>query len=302
MEVNLLTNPYTEELARLCPLFAKILVFRGKEEGLAGREGNRMARQAQAKLGDTQLLLAPRPRSAIPTFAQKMGVPFVFPGETEQAADRETHVVLQTWQRFAALDLPPPGPIVLRAPEGGHPLLAKLPERPVLLHPGCDESARWKFRRGVARRLWPLEHWKALASGLEAQGIPFVFLSGSKREGHWVRRFLAREEIQAPHLHGLPLAMLAGTMAKSRALVGVDSGPLHLATALGLRSIGLYGPSPAAYTGPWSPNGKSLVIQKPLPCSPCQGKGVCCPKNVCMEEIHPKEVLDAILLMASSKI
>ncbi len=299
--MNLLTNPYTEELAQLCPLFEKILVFGGKEEGLAKREGDRIARRVQSKLGDTQLLLAPSHRPEIPAFAHKMGGPFAFPGHTTQAEDRETHVVVQTWQRFAALDLPPPGPMVLRAPEEGHPLLAGLSEPPILLHPGCDESARWKFRRGVARRLWPLAHWSALARGLEDQGLPYVFLSGSAREGQWLRRFLKREKLQAPHLHGLPLKTLAGTMAQSRALVGVDSGPLHLATALGLPSIGLYGPSPASFTGPWSPNGSSMVIQKPLPCSPCQGKGVCCPKNVCMEEIQPQEVLDALLKKTSSK-
>jgi ADP-heptose:LPS heptosyltransferase len=301
VEIALLTNPYTGELAQLCPLISKTLLFQGKEASLAGSQGHRVAKRYRAELEDIQLLLAPRPRPEIPTIAQRMGVPFVFPGETEQGEDRETHVVLQTWKRFASLDLAKPGPMVLRAPERGHPLLDQLPQPPILLHPGCDESARWKFRRGVPKRLWPLGHWKTLAASLEDLGQPFVFLSGSRRESRWVQRFLRKEEIQAPHLQGIPLTLLAGTMAKSLALVGVDSGPLHLATALGLPSVGLFGPSPASFTGPWAPSGSSHVIQKPLPCSPCQGKGVHCPKNVCMEEIRPEEVLAAILNQTAVK-
>ena len=294
VEVNLLTNPYTQELAQLCPLFSKILVFQGKESSLAGREGDRIAQRIQSIFGETQLLLAPRPRPEISAFAKKMGVPYVFPPDTGQGEDRDSHVVVQTWRRFATLDLPPPGPLVLKAPDEGHPLLAQLSTPPILLHPGCDESARWRFRRGVARRLWPLGHWKALAIGLKKWGRTAVFVSGTKREGRWIHRFLKREGLHFPHLQGLSLPLLAGTMAQSQALIGVDSGPLHLATALGLPSIGLYGPSPVSFTGPWSQNGSSRVIQKPLPCSPCQGKGVHCPRNVCMEEIQPEEALEAL--------
>ncbi|HHI78592.1 MAG TPA: lipopolysaccharide heptosyltransferase family protein [Planctomycetes bacterium] len=295
VRLSLLTNAYTRELARLCPLVEKIIVFAGKEASLAGREGARIAKRLSEELGHCQLLLAPRPRPELPAIAETLGIPFLFPGRTRQERSRDRHVVLQTWERFEGLDLPPPGPITLLPPQEGHPILQELPRPPVLLHPGCDESARWKLRRGVARRLWPWEHWRSLALGLRERGQIPIFLSGSKHEGRWVGRFLARSRLNLPHLHGLPLELLAGTMAQSAGLVGVDSGPFHLATALGIPSVGLYGPSPASYTGPWSPSGSSTVLQKPLPCSPCQGKGVHCPKNVCMEEIRPEEVLEALL-------
>ena len=65
-----------------------------------------------------------------------------------------------------------------------------------------------------------------------------------------------------------------------------------MAAAVGTPLIGLYGPSPPSYTGPWTPAGTSRVLRRDLPCAPCQGRKVRCLRNVCMEEIGVDEVVD----------
>ncbi len=72
-------------------------------------------------------------------------------------------------------------------------------------------------------------------------------------------------------------------------VITVDTGPLHIACATGTALLGLYGPSPRSFTGPWGE--QTRVIQKDLECSPCQGKKIKCTRNICMEQILPEEVL-----------
>jgi heptosyltransferase-1 len=68
----------------------------------------------------------------------------------------------------------------------------------------------------------------------------------------------------------LPEGSLDGlltALARARAVVGVDSGPLHLAAAIGTPGVALYGPTDPARTGPWSD--AIEVLASMLSCRPC---------------------------------
>lgn len=75
-------------------------------------------------------------------------------------------------------------------------------------------------------------------------------------------------------------------------VVGGDSGPLHLAAALGVKSVGLYGPAPPELTGPRSGSGKYLY--KRVECSPCDQRKCIRPHDTCMSRHTVAEVFSAV--------
>jgi len=99
---------------------------------------------------------------------------------------------------------------------------------------------------GWASKQWPMEHYSELGALLRRKcGIPLV-LNG-------------REPIHANgtewHASGIP--GLIDATRRAAAIVGVDSGPLHLAAAIGKPGVAIYGRTDPAETGPY---GKSIAV------------------------------------------
>lgn len=130
-----------------------------------------------------------------------------------------------------------------------------------LLHP----ASRWKFK------CWPSARVAELITQLHAQGEKIVITaSPDPQEIQMVEEILA----QAP---GIPVANLAGKtslkelgalIAMSRALICVDSVPLHLSSALQIPAIALFGPTSEINWGPWR-NDRARVVARGLSCRPC---------------------------------
>ncbi len=87
---------------------------------------------------------------------------------------------------------------------------------------------------------------------------------------------------------------LAAIYERCAAVVGCDTGPVHLAAALGVPVIGLYGPKDPAIYGPWSAreNHPQDAIWKQVHCSPCTLRW--CGNVICMDAIRPDEVRAAV--------
>ena len=74
-------------------------------------------------------------------------------------------------------------------------------------------------------------------------------------------------------------------------MISVDSGPLHIAAAVGTPVVALFGPTDPRRTGPLGP-GK--VLRRDLPCSPClQRRCQIADTYRCMRDLSVEEVLDA---------
>lgn len=108
----------------------------------------------------------------------------------------------------------------------------------VLLHPGA----------GQARKLWPEERFVAIARNLLRRGAHVAVVWGPGERERAARIAAASGAALVPDSN---LRELAALLAGARLVVSGDSGPLHLAAALGAPVIGLYGPTRVARNGPY---------------------------------------------------
>jgi ADP-heptose:LPS heptosyltransferase len=92
---------------------------------------------------------------------------------------------------------------------------------------------------------------------------------------------------------GLSLAQVAAALAGSVLYLGNDSGISHLAGALGVRTVALFGPSDPLQ---WVPRGnKVVVLRRGLACSPCGWQAMkTCPHRACLREFSAQEVICAM--------
>ena len=141
-------------------------------------------------------------------------------------------------------------PAAARAPDASHLLASPsaaadaflaAQKRPfVLLHPGA----------GWSEKCWGEERFAHLARGLiRERGIsPVVSWGpGDERRAQALRNLLPK----SPPLPALDFAGLARVIREAALFVAGDTGPLHLADALGVRTLALYGPTDPARNGPY---------------------------------------------------
>lgn len=105
---------------------------------------------------------------------------------------------------------------------------------------------------GWVSKQWPLENYALLARGLQAEGLPLVV-----NVPPGFRESLARMPGLQINESGLP-GLIDGTR-RATAIVGVDSGPMHLAAALGKPGVAIFGPTDPAKNGPF--HSKLVVLR-----------------------------------------
>lgn len=96
----------------------------------------------------------------------------------------------------------------------------------------------------------------------------------------------------------LTLGELAAFLAEARLLVTVDTGPLHIANAVGTAVIALFGPTDPAKWGPRGP--RDIILDKTLECRPCWGR-TSCDDNRCLSTLTAGEVIAAARKLLAEK-
>jgi heptosyltransferase II len=148
-------------------------------------------------------------------------------------------------------------------------------------------GARWATKR------WSPERFAAVADALAADGMAIVLCGGpADRDAFATFRAACRAPVAAD-LSFLPIDALAAAIARLQLLIACDSGPVHLATAVGTPVLALFGPTSAARWGPPAP-GRALSLG--LACSPCSNHGGdYCPAghHRCLADLAPEAVLAA---------
>jgi len=164
-----------------------------------------------------------------------------------------------------------------------------LPSRParVLLHPGSRS----------AFRLWPAENFAAVCDRLQDESGAQVFAIGGPAEQSLVAEISRRARMHVVTLKGpLDLPQFAAFAAQFDVMLCHDSGPMHLAAAVGVPVVALFGSQNATV---WGPVGRNhTVLQPPLPCVDCVARGECVPgdsyRNFCVRNITVEQVVAAV--------
>jgi heptosyltransferase-1 len=143
---------------------------------------------------------------------------------------------------------------------------------------------------GWGSKLWPPEGFAAVARGLRDRGFRSVVTWGPGEE-RLADKIVAASDGTAERCFPTTLLELAVLFRKARLVVAADTGPLHLACAVGAPVVGIYGPTDPARNGPFSP--RDVVVRRTPLCSPCHRR-LCRTHDGVMQAIQPEEVLRAI--------
>jgi len=156
------------------------------------------------------------------------------------------------------------------------------------IHPGA----------GAPVKLWRNEAWAQAADTLVQRYGAKVILTGSAKEAPLCRA-IAKEMTTKPIVAAgeTSLGGLAAIMARCRLVLGVDSGPLHLAVAMGAPTVHLFGPVDSRAFGPWGDPARHIVVTAEMDCIPCNRLDYTpaeLHQHPCVRNITAEQVLEAV--------
>jgi len=143
------------------------------------------------------------------------------------------------------------------------------------------------------KKEWPAANWDALAESLAAAGHDMAFTAGpSAREQGLLKELKAID----PSTRRLPafesLELFIATIARASLFISPDTAPLHLAAAVGVPTIGLFGPTASSR---WAPVGERHLSLQGGHC-PCSGHWrECALTERCLDMIRPEHVYRAAI-------
>jgi heptosyltransferase-1 len=173
-------------------------------------------------------------------------------GFGERVAPRQsTHVV----EQGAALLAEACG-VALQPKEFALPVIAAKEhwaEEQVVKQPMCVLSAGG----GWGAKLWPVESYAGLAVALREMGFDVVVSAMSESDA--LTRGVVAASDGAARSVVCDVAGLVALLRRADLFVGADSGPTHLAAALAVPTVALFGPTDPARNGPWGPGAKAVL-------------------------------------------
>jgi len=144
-------------------------------------------------------------------------------------------------------------------------------------------------------KCWPKENFVYVADEIQARFAAKVVIIGAREQRNIAIKFSSLTKQPLINLCGkLTLKQLAAFLKRCTLLISNDSGPVHIAAAMGTNCIVIFGRNiPGVGPTRWGPRGDGhIVLQKDPGCSPCLDRS--CPYNFkCLTSITPEEVLRA---------
>jgi len=162
-------------------------------------------------------------------------------------------------------------------------------ERPfIVINPAGDTD---HIRQG---RIWSLGYWTELSNKLVEKYGGTIFIVGSKQEKKYHQE-LSKINSSVLFSGVLDLEKSAALFAEVDLFISGDSGPLHMASALGVKTLGLMGSTPTRACGPYGTKGYAI---SPLYKCACENRKFCTVSQSfykpCIQSITPEVVLDFI--------
>ena len=150
---------------------------------------------------------------------------------------------------------------------------------------GINASGGWYTKR------WPLTSFAQLADALASQHDVKILLFWGPGEKPDADEIVAKMQHDALLIPATDLGKLAALLGKLDLLVSTDSGPMHLAAAVGTPVVGIYGPTVPALQGPWGEQ-HAIVQKQGLTCLGCNGVTCKIETHDCMEGLEVEVVLE----------
>jgi heptosyltransferase-2 len=148
---------------------------------------------------------------------------------------------------------------------------------------------------GTQAKAWPLESWRELLGRLLVEHHAQVVLVGGSGDVATAEAILEqRDWPDVVDLTGrLSLVQLAAILQRADVLVGADSGPAHLAAAVGTQVVALFsGTNRAEQWRPWGPH--VAVLRHGVSCAPCHNQQCPLVDHPCMTGLQASDVASAV--------
>jgi len=156
------------------------------------------------------------------------------------------------------------------------------------IHPGA----------GAPVKLWKNEAWAQVADTLAQRYGAKIILTGSAEEFSLCRAIAEGMTTKPIVAAGeTSLGGLAAILARCRLVLGVDSGPLHLAVAVDTPTVHLFGPVDSRAFGPWGDPAHHIVVTSEMDCIPCNRLDYSpaeLHQHSCVRNITVEQVLGAV--------
>jgi len=151
-----------------------------------------------------------------------------------------------------------------------------------------NPGGNWDLKR------WPKDYWAKLSDSLINEFKAKVIITGSVSDlalAREIKNLMKEKPIIS--CGALTVKQMAALAKRSDAFIVADTGPLHIANAVGAKKIiALFGPTSPAITGPY-PLTHARILQKDVGCKlPCYE--VNCKNNRCMRAITPDDVIEVL--------
>ncbi len=151
---------------------------------------------------------------------------------------------------------------------------------------------------GALVKLWRAEGWARVAEDLyERDNMRVMLIGAAGSERALIENIVAQSHAPIVNAFGqTALAHLAALFKRASLAIGTDSGPMHLAVAMGTPSVHLFGPVSARAFGPWGDSSRHVVLTSGLVCIPCNRLDYTraeVPVHPCVRLIAERQVLAA---------
>ncbi len=300
IEIDWVVSDSFEELVKLSPHVGRVFAFHRKSWAKWWRwttikEVWRFIKQIRAQKYGAVLDLQGLLRSGLVTFAarskSKVGFEYaregapIFYNRKIGKKDGDIHAIDRYMHALGSVGIHHEPPIVydIEIPDAELEWAnGKTPEPPYLV---INPNSKWETKR------WAPEKFAELAKMIFVEeGLKSVIIGAEddKERGATIARLGGEAVVDLTGAGGL--VKLGAILKGSVGMITNDSGPMHLAVALGVPTLAIFGPTNPKLTGPHGPD--HSVVKHDVFCMPCM-KRTCPYEHECMERLNPLEVITA---------
>ena len=215
----------------------------------------------------------------------------VFLSERIPPVDMDNHAILRSMMLLEAIGIPA-GEIEYNLPvfeqdyTSADDLLTQHGIKEYKLLVAINPVAQWETK------LWSNDKFARLADTLMQHYDVKIVFTGGLKDRQVIADIIKHMKCEASNLAGeTNLKTLAVLYEKANLLVSTDTGPMHIAAAVGTPVVALLGPTSPARTGPFGE--KHQIVRAGLECSPCFKRQ--CKTTECMKQISVEQVFDAVM-------